>query len=78
MLEMYVLETCPYCRKVMEYLKTHHIEYKEHDITIPENLENLVEIGRERQVPFLYDTDKDVKMYESDHIIEYLKENYVR
>lgn len=72
MLELYILETCPYSRKVMNYMDEHNIKYKKHDITDSENLEMLIELGGEQQVPFLVDTDNGVKMYESDDIIEYV------
>ena len=32
-------------------------------------------IGGKSQVPFLYDKENKIKMYESDDIIEYLKDN---
>ncbi len=73
MLELYILETCPYSRKVMKYFDEHNIKYKKHDIQEPENLEKLMKLGGEQQVPFLYDLDNNVKMYESDDIIEYAK-----
>lgn len=36
----------------------------------------LIEKGGKRQVPYLVDTDKDVAMYESNDIIEYIRDNY--
>ncbi len=36
----------------------------------------LIEKGGKRQVPYLVDTDKDVAMYESNDIIDYIRENY--
>jgi glutathione S-transferase len=36
----------------------------------------LVEKGGKRQVPYLVDTVKDVAMYESNDIIDYIRENY--
>lgn len=36
----------------------------------------LIAKGGKRQVPFLVDTDKDVAMYESNDIIDYIRENY--
>lgn len=35
----------------------------------------LVEKGGMMQVPFLIDTEKDVSMYESSDIIDYIREN---
>lgn len=36
----------------------------------------LIKKGGKRQVPYLVDTDKDVAMYESNDIIDYIRENY--
>ena len=71
MLELFVIETCPYSRKVMKYFDEHNIKYKKQNIENAENLEMLIKLAKEQQVPFLYDPENDVKMYESDDIIEY-------
>lgn len=75
MIELYVLDSCPYSQKVMKYLEENNIEYIKHDVSEPENYEDLQEIGGKSQVPFMFDKDKDLKLYESDDIIEYLKNN---
>lgn len=74
MLDLFILETCPYSQKVMKYMKEHDIDYKKHDVSKPEELDLLVELGGEEQVPFLYDKDNNVAMYESDDIIEYVSD----
>lgn len=74
MLELYILETCPYCRKVMNYLDENEIPYNKHDISQDDNLEKLIELGGMQQVPYLYDTENDIGMYESDDIINYIDE----
>lgn len=74
MLELFIMETCPYCQKVMNYFDDNEIEYTKHDVTQPENLEELIELGGMQQVPFLYDSEKDIGMYESDDIIDYIDE----
>ena len=38
--------------------------------------EELIEKGGKQQVPYLVDTDKEVAMYESDDIMDYLELNY--
>ena len=73
MLDLYILETCPYSVKVMEYFDNHGVKYNKKDITDPENLNLLMKIGGERQVPFLDDKENNVSMYESDDIIDYVK-----
>ena len=72
--ELYKKETCPYCRKVMQFIADSgrtDIEMKD----IVENEENrrrLVEVGGKQQVPCLFIDGKP--LYESGDIIEYLKE----
>lgn len=73
MLELFVLETCPYCLKVMDYMDKNGIEYRKIDISNEESMNSLIQIGGKRQVPFLIDKDRNIQMYESNDIIEYLK-----
>lgn len=73
MLELFMLESCPYCQKVIKFLDDEHLEYKKIDIKNKESEDSLIQIGGKRQVPFLVDTDRNIQMYESDDIIEYLK-----
>ena len=35
MLELYVSETCPYCRKVMKFMEENCIEYMKNNISNP-------------------------------------------
>lgn len=73
MLNIFILPTCPYCQKVIDYLKTTNLKYNLLDINETHYLDELIQLGEKRQVPFLFDNDKNVMMYESDDIIEYLK-----
>lgn len=73
MLELFILETCPYCQKVIDFLDKKGSVYRKIDIKNKESEESLIQIGGKRQVPFLIDTDRNIQMYESDDIIEYLK-----
>ena len=72
MIELYISETCPYSRKVMDFMEKESIRYDKKDITVPENHARLMKLGGMHQVPFLYDADYGVSMYESDDIINYL------
>lgn len=74
MIELYISETCPYCRKVMDFLFDKKIDYVKKDVSNSANLDKLMQLGGKHQVPFLI--DGDVKMYESSDIIEYIKEKY--
>ena len=73
MFDLYILENCPYCHKVMDFLKENKIEYNKIDINDKKNEDELVSLGGKRQVPFLVDTDRNIQMYESSDIIEYLR-----
>ncbi len=73
MLDLYILETCPFCRKVMDIFDESNIEYNKKNILEKENLDELIKLGGKQQVPFLVDNDNDKFMYESDDIIKYVK-----
>lgn len=73
MLELFVLNTCPYCKKVMSYFDDKKIKYEKIDISNPDNVLKLMTLGGKDQVPFLYNSDTDDKIYESNDIIEYVR-----
>lgn len=73
MLDLYILETCPYCLKVMKFLDEKNVKYNKVDIANKASEEALIKLGGKRQVPFLVDNDRNVQMYESNDIIEYIK-----
>ena len=73
MLELFILENCPYCKKVMKFLDEQHMKYNKIDISNKESEETLIRMGGKRQVPFIVDNERNIQMYESDDIIEYLK-----
>ncbi len=73
MLDLYILETCPYCQKVMKFLAENGVSYNKIDIKDKASEEALIQIGGKRQVPFLVDKDRNIQMYESSDIIEYIK-----
>ena len=73
MFDLYILETCPYCKKVMRFLETNNVKYNKIDIADKTAEDTLIRLGGKRQVPFLVDKDRNVQMYESDDIIEYVK-----
>ena len=41
MLELYVLDSCPYSKKVMKFLEENNIEYVKHEVSEPENYDAL-------------------------------------
>ena len=78
MLELFQKESCPYCHKVRTKLTELDLDFicrnVRDDRSPKANL--LTKLGGEVMVPFLVDTDKNVAMYESDDIVQYLEENY--
>jgi len=76
MFTLYYKPTCPFCQRVLQTAENLGVEFDLKDITEGEaNAEELVAKGGKRQVPFLIDTKKDVSMYESSDIIDYIREN---
>ena len=73
MIDLYILETCPYCKKVMSFLDEKSIPYNKINIADKSSEEALIKVGGKRQVPFLVDNDRNIQMYESLDIVEYLK-----
>ena len=73
MLELYYSETCPYCRKVLDYFSEKGIDFDARDVGERRNYDRVMELGHMAQVPFLVDTSNNIHMYESDKIIDYVK-----
>ena len=73
MFDIYILETCPYCKKVLSFMDENDIKYNKVDISEKQQEDALIQLGGKRQVPFLVDKERNIQMYESSDIIEYLK-----
>lgn len=83
MLELYQAEDCPYSQTVREALTDLGVSYVCHnprrhggEVRNEQTHHELVELGGQDQIPFLVDTRRGVTMYESDDIVEYLREHY--
>lgn len=77
MLELYYKETCPFCQRVLQMAENLGVSFELKDIEADDAIAaELIEKGGKRQVPFLVDTDRDVSMYESADIIDYIREHY--
>lgn len=76
MLDLFILETCPYCKKVIDYMKENNIKFHKFDTINSDNVLRLLSIGGKDQVPFLYNETTNDKLYESDEIIKYLRKNF--
>jgi glutaredoxin len=73
MIDLFILENCPYCKKVMKYMDENGMKYNKIDISNKASEDSLIQIGGKRQVPFMIDKDRNIQMYESSDIIEYVK-----
>jgi glutaredoxin len=73
MLILYTKNGCSYCEKVKKVFLEKSISYEERNI---ENLEYLKEVQGygARTMPYFVDTSANVKMGESDDIIDYVSE----
>ena len=72
-LELYKMDTCPYCRKVMSYIESsgrNDIVYKD-IIQSRDAEEELIKAGGKRQVPCLFIDGEP--LYESLDIIDWLE-----
>ena len=66
MLELFVMSTCPYCKKVMNFMDENNFEYIKSDISNPDNYLKLLTLGGKEQVPFIVDHDnKDDKHHKN-------------
>ncbi len=72
-LELYMFETCPYCRRVLNYLdESGRTDVELHNIhKNAADRQRLIEVGGIEQVPCLF--VDGVPMYESLDIIDWLK-----
>jgi glutathione S-transferase len=73
-LELYYLPTCPYCQKVLRFMDEIDLKVPLKDINVPANRDTLIKVGGSHQVPCLF--IDGVPMYESNDIIEFLREKY--
>ncbi len=75
-LTLFYFPGCPYCKKVLNFMKDKNIEIQLKNIRKNrEAARKLKEIGGKKQVPCLFINGKP--LYESDDIIVWLKEHYL-
>lgn len=79
MIQLYIYQYCPFCTKVITFLKENDLleQVELIDAGTNENREKLREISGKTQAPFLVDSSTDTAMPESDDIIEYFKNKYL-
>ena len=77
MLTLYYKPTCPFCQRVIEMAENHKVDLDLQDVSDDDSvLQELLDKGGKKQVPFLEDTERGTSMYETNDIIEYLREHY--
>ncbi|MDR1422077.1 MAG: glutathione S-transferase N-terminal domain-containing protein [Coriobacteriales bacterium] len=74
-LSLYYLPTCPYSLKVLRFMETNGIVIDLKSTTEPVNKERLLAVGKKNQVPCLFIGEQ--ALYESDDIIDYLKQRFL-
>lgn len=74
-LKLYYKDVCPFCKKVLQYMKKKNVEGVElMDIkSDPAIQEELIRVGGMDQVPMLLIDGQP--LYESDDIIQWFKDN---
>ena len=75
MYTLYYKPTCPFCQKVTSFAEGEGILLELIDVTEPGKVEELIQIGGKKMVPFLVDADNEVMMYESGDIIACMEKN---
>lgn len=76
MLTLYVKTGCPFCHKVLDAGEDLGVTFEQKNIADDAVAAELVARGGKRQVPYLVDSERGVEMYESDDIVQYLREHY--
>ena len=79
MLTLYFKQTCPFSQRVIQMAENLNVELEMKDVSEDDSaMAELLEKGGKGQVPFLVDSEKNVSMYESDDIIEHMREFYAK
>lgn len=77
MLELYQREDCPFCQKVRMVLNDLELDFICRISKAGSSQRGIMlKLGDKPQVPFLVDQDTGVMLYESDSIIDYLRDTY--
>jgi glutathione S-transferase len=77
-IQLYELQSCPFCIRVREKLEELGVEYESHYVPAPHGQRTEVkELSGQTGVPVIVDPEHDVEgMYESRDIVAYLERVY--
>ncbi|HYE23185.1 MAG TPA: glutathione S-transferase family protein [Candidatus Paceibacterota bacterium] len=73
---LYTRPGCPFSAKVLLEAAILGVELDERSTKDPLVLEELIEKGGKNQTPFLLDVEREISLYESDAIMQYLHERF--
>lgn len=73
-LKLYYSPSCPYCQKVLKFMRSASIDIMLKNTLDDKNRNELMKIGGKGQIPCLV-IDGNA-LFESDDIIQWLKDNY--
>ena len=76
MITLYINPQCPYCKNTLAVARELGVHLNLQDVHHPEMLAELIRLGGKRQFPFMVDDKRDVSLYESEDINDYLREHY--
>lgn len=76
MLTLYVKTGCPFCAKVIRTVDALNLTVTYKNRNSEGVVDDLVSRGGKSQYPYLVDAERGVEMYESDDIVDYLREHY--
>jgi glutathione S-transferase len=83
MLELYQAEGCGYSETVRQTMTNLGLSYVVHnprsatgETRNEVTQEELLVLGGQDQIPFLVDTERGERLYESDDIVAYLEDHY--
>lgn len=78
-IKLFVYNECPWCKKVIAYLKQIHQLDKVTilDLSITNNMQELKTLNHgNTQAPYLFDESKNIGMLESSDIIQYFSTRF--
>lgn len=77
MLVLFYKPACPFCHHVLDVVDELGLDVVLRNVSAdPDTRAELIEKTGKSQVPYLLDTERDVRMHESKDIIAYLRKHY--
>lgn len=73
---LYIKVGCPYCTVAISALDALGLPYESRNIQSEEYRSELLKRGGKIQVPYFVDTSRNVEMYESADIADYVQTHY--